>query len=370
MNRPAPSDAPLTRAQPGPAAPRPPYASNATLEQIAQRLTKASRTAILTHAKPDGDAVGGTLALARTLHRRGAQAWPVYLPPWPARMDPVVGATPVIHEKHGVWHHAPLDTVDTVAIIDTGSWNQVADARAWLEPRRDLAVLIDHHAHGDADIAATRHVDPTSASASELVAQVCRHLLDLRSPAQFPLEIAEPLYLGLATDTGWFRYSNMTARTLRLAADLIDAGVDHNRLYRRIEQSDSPMRLRFIQRALAGLELLDHARVAIIAVSKADIDACQATQDEIGGLTDLPQSVGTVQVVAVLTELEAQLTKISLRSKAADPGQPFVDVNLIAQTLGGGGHAHAAGAKLHLALPQARQRVIDAIAAAPPTAHP
>lgn len=335
------------------------YVSNATLAQIATRLSEARRVAILTHSKPDGDAVGSSLALARTLAARGVSAIPVFLPPWSPRLDPIVAQTPVIQESHGTWRRDELADIDCVAIVDTGSWTQLADARPWLESHLDQTVVIDHHAHGDPALSSLRHVDTSAAAAAQLVAEVCRLLLAAPSCAALPTTIAEPLYLGLATDTGWFRHSNVTSDVMRLAAQLIDAGVDQNRLYRLVEQNDSPKRLLLIQRALMSLQLLSRDRAAVMSVTAADIAACEASQDELGGLTDLPQTVGTIRVVAVLTELEPHLVKVSLRSKAVEAPEQSVDVNAIAKSLGGGGHVHAAGAKLKLTLVEARARIVQ-----------
>jgi phosphoesterase RecJ-like protein len=342
-----------------------PYTSNASLARIADRLRSARRVLVLTHSKPDGDALGCTLALARSLHRVGVEARPLYLPPWPSRFEKVVGTTRIIVEHKGVWDDPWLREVDTVAVVDTGSWNQLADAKPFLEGRAGHTVLVDHHSHGDADIATMRHVDPASASAAELVGEVCRRLVNARAFRDLPIDVAEAIYLGVATDTGWFRYSNMKSATMRLAADLIDAGVDHNRLYRTVEQADTPHRLELMRRALASLELLDHDRAAMITITKADIEACKASQDEVGGLTDLPQSIGSVRVIAVLTELEERLTKVSLRSKAADEGQGEIDVNAMANAFGGGGHLHAAGAKVKLPLAETRARIARALVEVP-----
>lgn len=346
-----------TRSHESPRAPEEPYASNASLARIVEGLADARRVVILTHAKPDGDAVGSSLALARALTRRGARATPVYLAPWSPRMDAIVGDTPVLHEQQGIWGSEPLTEADRVVVVDTGAWSQVADARAWLEPRREITIVIDHHAHGDASLAATRHIDPAAAAAAELVAPVCLGLLGEKGVSGLPVEVAEPLYLGLATDTGWFRHSNVTPRVLRMAADFLDAGVDQNRLYRLVEQSDSPKRLSLIGRALASLEYLCENRAAVMRLSAADISACEAGQDELGGLTDLPQSVGSVRVVAVLSELEPGLTKVSMRSKAVEPLERPVDVNRMAQRLGGGGHLHAAGAKVRAPIEEAHRLV-------------
>lgn len=342
------------------------YSTNASIADIAAFLRRQRRLALLTHAKPDGDAVGSTLALARTLKRLNIEAWPVYLGPWSPRFDPIVASTPVIFEKHGCFTAAPLAEIDAAAVVDTGSWKQLADARAWLEPRSANAAIIDHHAHGDGDVAALRHIDATFASACELVAEVCRLLLGAASAAALPPDVAEALYLGIATDTGWFKYSSVKPRTLRLAADLIEAGVDHNRLYRWIEQNESPRRLLLLCKALSSLEYHADSRIALMTLTKAEIDESGASQDEIGGLTDLPQMVGSVRAVAVITELEPNLTKVSLRSKASEPGDPVFDVNKVGQVLGGGGHVHAAGAKIHLPLIEAKRLVAATLIGALP----
>ena len=223
------------------------------------------------------------------------------------------------------------------------------------------AIVVDHHAHGDADVAAARHVDTTAAAVCEPVADVCVDLLGCGSPAELPIEIAEPLYLGIATDTGWFRYSSVTPRTFRLAGDLVAAGVDHNRLFRIVEQNDSAGRLRVIGRALGGMQFVGDGRVALMPISRQDIEACNATLDDTGGFADLPLGITKVQAVAILVELETGLVKVSFRSKA---GEQALDVNAVAKGFDGGGHVHAAGAKIHAPLGEATQRVGEALAAA------
>jgi phosphoesterase RecJ-like protein len=339
------------------------WSSNATLAEIADRLAGAKRIAILTHAKPDGDAVGSSIALTRALAHRGIPATPVFLGPWAARFDPLIPPTRVIHEHHNCFADPALTSADTVVIVDTGSWNQVADARAYIEPRHASAIVIDHHSHGDPAIAAMRHIDPTAAAAVELICAVAKRLLGIDSPAKLPKDVAEPLYLGLATDTGWFKYPNTTSHTLRLAADLMDAGVDADRIFQISEQGDTVSRLYLIERALASLQILDGGRGAIMCLTKSDFDATGASEDEYGGIIDLPKAIGSVRVIALLTEVEPALTKVSFRSKAAFNGSEEVDVNILAQRFGGGGHKHAAGAKIRLPLAEAADAVAAAIAA-------
>lgn len=327
------------------------YSCNTTPEALLERLRTGERFAVLTHSKPDGDAVGSTLALARALTRLGKKAWPVYMEPWAERFDDIVGPTDVVHVTHGCWHKPPLHRIDTIVICDTGSWAQVGDAHAWLEDRADQTLVIDHHAGGDADIAATRLIDTSAAAACEVVAPLVVDLLGVDSPAALPPDIATALFVGIATDTGWFRHSNTTPRTHRLAAHLIEAGADSASLFAAMYQTDEASRMKLLQRALASLRWLAGERAAMMVLRKRDFDETGASNDETGGFTDILQSVASLRVVALVTELDEQTTKISLRSKSG--GSPVVDVNALAGRLGGGGHVHAAGAKLRKPLDQA-----------------
>ena len=337
------------------------WSSNTTLAEIAVRLRGVARVVVLTHSKPDGDAVGSTLALARSLRRLGIEALPVYLAPWPSKFDTIVGDTPIMHERHKWWDEPEIKSADLALVMDTGSWNQVADAKHFLQGRLTETIIIDHHGHGDIDDQTMRYIDVAAAAAAEPAAALCVMLLGVASPRELPAEIAEPLYLGIASDTGWFRYANTTSHTLRLAADLIDAGVNADRIFQVTEQSDSPARLRLMKRAISGLQLLDNDRVAIMALRRKDFDDTGATDDEAGGLVDLPKSIGTVRVIVLATEMEPGLTKFSFRSKA---GAGEVDVNLLAQRFGGGGHKLAAGAKIKAPLDEAVARVAAALTGA------
>lgn len=345
------------------------WTSNTTLADIARTLAAASSVLVTTHVKPDGDAVGSSLALVRALLRKGANAQAVYFGPKPGWLKAVLGPTPALDLDTKT---QPAFEPDSIVVIDTGSWVQIEPIAPWLKTRTDRTIVVDHHRHGDPGVSRRRHVDVSAAAVCQSAAEICRLILGLERVGQLPVEIAEPLYLGLATDTGWFRHSNVTPAVMRLAGDLIEAGVDHNRLYQLIEQQDTPARLRLIQRALASLELFDADSIAVMTLTRDDFSKSGAASADSGGLVDLPQSIASVRAVAVLTEADpgeygkndgAVLTKISLRSKH---GPTAVDVNAVAQTLGGGGHARAAGAKLPLPLSEAKAKVLAALRAARP----
>ncbi|HHN77238.1 MAG TPA: hypothetical protein ENK11_00995 [Phycisphaerales bacterium] len=352
-----------------------PWASNTTLDEIARWLKPMKSVVLVTHGKPDGDALGSTLAVARALNIAAggsaagfsgvasrAEAW--YTGPMPGWWRSVARDTKTrLIDEHNPppGAHEP----DAVMVLDTGAWSQLAGYRPWLDAQHDRAVLIDHHLNGDGDVARMRLVDKSAAAACEIVAGLCARLIGVDSPASLPVEVAEPLYLGIATDTGWFRHSNVNPRVLRLAADLLETGVEHERFYEMVEQRERAGRLRLLARALNSLELHDDDRVAIISLRQNDFEKAGAAPGESGGFLDLIKTVESVRVAVLLTEIDTAdgvVTKVSFRSKG---GPDLVDVNKIAMSLGGGGHAQAAGARFAgVRLDEARARVLRALGVA------
>jgi bifunctional oligoribonuclease and PAP phosphatase NrnA len=345
--------------------------SNTDLASISAWLSSHAREggkiAIITHTKPDGDAVGSSTAAARALnfvHPGAAECWYFgSLPPW---LDLVnTGVPRRILDTQGLPSDAESPTA--ALIVDTGSSPQLDRAMPWLQSRAVRAAIVDHHAHGDANLASRLFVDTSAASVCLPVAELCRCILALPSAAALPVEVAEPLYLGLATDTGWFKYSSVSSRVLRLAAELIDAGARPNKLYEMIEQQEKPPRIRLLARALSSLELFEHGKVAVMSLTRADFAAAGAEQSDAGGFIDYPQTIASVRVGALLVEAdestaETPKTKISLRSKSAGRPEDGVNVNVIAQQFGGGGHIAAAGARAATSISDVKPRIVKALA--------
>ncbi len=328
---------------------------------IASRLRGCKRVAILTHAKPDGDAIGSTLGLARTLAAVGVEATPFYLPPWPYRFDRVVRNTPVVQLGADDSKHTIPWEPDAVVVLDTGSWSQLGGVEHWLHDHHEKTIVIDHHLHGDGDTAPAKLIDTAASAASEIVAGVSVEMLGLESAASLPVEIAEPLFMGIATDTGWFRHSNTKPSTLRLVADLLDTGVEHDRLFANIEQSDNESRLRLFACALSSLEMHAGSRVAVMSLRGADFERTDAQPGDSGGFVEAPLAIAEVRVSAMVTETDWGATKISLRSKPVGD-EDAVDVNAIAREFGGGGHARAAGLRIKKPFHEALEIISKALA--------
>ncbi|MBL8762989.1 MAG: DHH family phosphoesterase [Phycisphaerae bacterium] len=332
----------------------------------AARVLRAARSAVVvTHAKPDGDAAGSALALTRTIVALGADATAWFLGPFPGWLKAIVGDTPArtLGAPPGPSDPAMADQPDLIVVVDTGSWQQLGDLREWVRERSNRVLVIDHHRQGDPDIGSRRVLRTDAAAAAELVAPICTAALGLPTVSKLPTAIAEPLYLGMATDTGWFRFSNVTPAVLRMAADLLEAGADAPRLLELTEQQEAPSRLRLMARSLASLELHHDGRVALVSLSKKDLHETGGQEDQTSGFAEMLNQVATVRVAVMLTESSTGvtspvLTKVSMRSK---PGPGAVDVSEVTARFGGGGHARAAGARLAMPLAEAKRAIIAAL---------
>ena len=342
------------------------WTSTRTSTEIAATLRGARRVLVLTHARPDGDALGSTLALTRSLLRVGVEARAAYVPTMPRWGGQVIGDTPhTLLENDAVQRLEALGEPDLILISDTGAWMQLEEVRGYLKSRTQRVIVLDHHLSGSADLSSARLIDPKAAAVAEVAAPVCVALLGVPAADRLPMDVAEALYLGLATDTGWFRYSNTRPATLRLAADLLQAGVNHSRLFEWVEQQDRPSRLALQARALASLEYFERQRIAVMALGRADFDAAHADTEDAGGFAADALRVAEIHVCAVLTELagrpaDAPVTKVSIRSK---PGENALDVAAVCRSLGGGGHARAAGVKINQPMAQAKATIVAAIRA-------
>ncbi len=336
------------------------WRSNTTIDELAAWLAQQPSVALLTHQKPDGDAAGSTIALARTLRRTGQAAALLYAGPEPHWLREFASPdTYRLVERDGL----PAEAPGAILITDTGSRSQLEPFLPMLEGATERTAIIDHHLSGDGALAQRLLIEPAAAAVCEPVALLCARLLDAPSVGALPPDVAEALYLGVATDTGWLRYSNVTPVTLRLAADLMEAGVDATSIFERTEQRERPARIRLLARALSSMRLHMDNRLAVLRITRNDIREAGAAPGDTGGFSDLPLTIDSVRVVAVLSEVvgaeQPPLVKVSLRSK---PGPDPVDVNRIAQALGGGGHARAAGARLSATLDDVEAAIIGALA--------
>jgi len=368
------------------------YQSNLTLDAAARLLNQCRRAVVVTHAKPDGDAFGSVVAITLALRQRGVQVEARFVPPVPANLASLGGAsvTSLFEPQRDPQLLARFDP-DLVVVLDTGAWVQIGPLRSVLEPWTDRMLILDHHLSGDIP-ARHRYIEGTAAACCEVVAHVLDEMQAATKPGDPPeqstrrpdyfsnRDVAAALFVGIAPDTGWFRFSNTRPQTHELAARLIRAGVDHAALYQSLEQTDRPEKLALLTRAMNSLRLEAGGRIAVMVLRASDFLQSGALLEETERIVDIPQTVAQVQMVILITQTPPSdegadarpgPIRVSFRSKpSVHPGAGAVNVAELAQQFGGGGHARAAGAKLNASLEEAVERVTQAaiLAMAAPSA--
>ena len=306
-----------------------------TVQETASYLRTLDNVLLLTHVRPDGDTVGSAAALCRALRDLGKAA---YLLP-----NPEITAT---YEPYAAPYWAPEGFAPAhVVSVDIAALNLLPDNAAAYAGRIDLA--IDHHgSHGF--FAARTCLDADAAACGEIVHDIIR-LLTPVTP-----DIAMPLYVAVATDTGCFVYTNTTARTHRIAAALLDTGIDVGPVNKALFRTKSKTRLAMESRMAADMTLFDHDRVVVMTIPLSLRQELHATEADIEELSSLAALVEGTDCGVTLRELRPGVVKISLRTG------PRVDASAVCRKLGGGGHRAAAGATVDGTMDEARDAVLRA----------
>jgi bifunctional oligoribonuclease and PAP phosphatase NrnA len=302
---------------------------NPICQQILDIISTNNSFLVLTHYRPDGDAVGSQLALAILLKNLGkkVQAW---------NDDPVPAKFRFLPNSEMIQTPpATPQEFDVVIAIDISVWNRAGTARERIAGKKHF-INIDHHVSNEkfADI----NWIVTESPASGQIA------FDLLKAGGFTItkEIAACLFAAISTDTGSFSYGNTTSASLRAAAELVETGLDVGEISRHVYESYPRARLHLLQMALADLKLVEHNRVAYYWVTNDMFQSSGAKREDTEGLIDYARSIEGVLIAVLFEELpDTGKVRISLRSK-----HPKIDVNSIARHFGGGGHREAAGARL------------------------
>ena len=299
------------------------------LRAVAAEIEAGERFLLTTHEGPDGDALGSMLALHRILTRLGRDSV-MFLP---AKEFPL----PIEYRflpLTDVFFDPPADIDDrTLVFLDCGNIDRMPVDFLHREDLRRLN--IDHH-HDNTRFGDVNVVDVEASCTAQIVYELAAVL-----GVELDAETAGALYVGLVTDTGKFMYENTDVAAHRMAAALIDAGVDVADIYRRLYERVPPEKLRLLARALEKVERFDDGRLSVAYVTAEDYEATGAGEDLTEGIIDHVRSIEGTSVAAFVRDKsdgERAARKVSLRSSDG-----AVDVSAIARNYGGGGHQRAAG---------------------------
>lgn len=306
-----------------------------TVQEAAARLRQMNNVLLLTHVRPDGDTIGSAAALCQALRDMGKTAYLLYNPEITDTYAPY--AEPYWASEGFVPEH--------IVSADIAALNLLPDNAAAYASRVELT--IDHHGSQEF-FAAETCLDADAAACGEIIYRVIRELTAV-TPA-----IALLLYVAISTDTGCFVYANTTADTHRIAAELLETGIDVGPVNKVLFRTKSKTRLAMEARMVADMELYDGDRVVVMSIPLSLRQELHATEADIEELSSLAALVEGTDCGITLRELKPGRVKLSLRTG------PRVDACAVCQRLGGGGHTAAAGATVDGTLEDAKALVLKA----------
>lgn len=310
---------------------------------IIEEFRKGERFLVVSHANPDGDAIGSILALATLLRALGKRHVTCALADAvPALYTQLPGAKKIIGPEDD-----PPE-FDTVVVVDVSTLDRTGDIADWIEPKHRV-LIVDHHLTQSPD-GHMGWIDSTFAAAGEMV-------VTLFDTAEIALDrnVAECTYVAITTDTGGFRYSNTTSRSHHIAARLVDLGVDVADISRRMFEVLSRPKAALLRLVLDRLELIENGHVAHSYVTAEDLVQTGGNREDYTGLVNYCSNIEGVRVGILFNAVDAETTKASFRSD-----RDFNSAHYL-QSFGGGGHAAAAGITLNASLDEARKMLLDPI---------
>jgi bifunctional oligoribonuclease and PAP phosphatase NrnA len=292
-----------------------------TAAHLAAEIRKRQRFVITSHVRPDGDAIGSSLAMAYALRRLGKDVRVVFRDEPPAPLQVFPGVTDI--EVAG----RVDDPGDAVIVMESGDLQRTGVDGL----QRGFVINIDHHL-GNSMYGSLNWFDLSAAACGEMVFELVREL-----GVALTVEIATHIYVAILTDTGSFHYSSISPRTFEICRQCVEAGVDPPSVARSIFDSNNLGRLKLFGAVLSKMELDATGRLATVYVDHKLASDCGGTYEDTEGLINLPLTVKEIQAVVFFKEDGPDDWRISMRSKGD------VDINAVAKQFGGGGHKNASG---------------------------
>jgi phosphoesterase RecJ-like protein len=321
------------------------------IRRFAEWSDAASDVVVVTHINPDGDAVGSEYALTRFLHARNKSVRIVNQDPVPDYLKFIDFGEPEIELYRPEVHDAVLAEAGQVVLVDNSAPDRLGRMEAAMRSVADKTLCIDHHPMRDAPWAVNL-VDVDYCATTAIVydlTKACGWQPDLVS--------AWGIYVGLVTDTGFFRFNSTNARTHEIAAELLRLGVEPARAYEAIHERNPEAYVRLLGHALSGLRLDAGGAIASVQITRDTVRALRAEEVDPTEITTPLLAMDGVKVAILFRELEDGRVKVSLRSKGS------LDVHRLAIEFGGGGHRNASGIVMPGDLEQAIETVAGRAAA-------
>jgi phosphoesterase RecJ-like protein len=311
-----------------------------TINETAKLLDTWNNLYILTHQRPDGDTLGSAAALCEGLRSLGKTSYVLKNPDITERYLPFV--------SEYLWN-GPIPDDAILVSVDVAQPSLLPKAYEAFSSR--IALVIDHH-ETNSGFGAVSCVFPGCAATGEII-----YDLLISMGVAITRTVAWPLYLALSTDTGCFRYSNVTPHTHRVAAALLETGIPFTDINQRMFEIQSLERIKVESLLLKTMELLDGGTIALCFLTLDVMELSGAHEDDVDNISSFPRKIAGVDIGVTLKEHKNDIWKISVRTSQRWPA------NQICARLGGGGHVRAAGCECRGSLKEVRQKMLDAVAA-------
>jgi bifunctional oligoribonuclease and PAP phosphatase NrnA len=304
-----------------------------TLIETIERLEQAKNIVITAHVNPDGDAIGSSLALRHYLVSIGKTVRLL--------LDDDISADFSFLPGHELFEKPQGNGIDAdlLIVLDT-SIDRIGMVRECVHAP---ILNIDHHISNDA-VADYLYLDAGKAATGEIIFALLQKM-----QAKLTFETSVCMYTAIATDCGFFRYSNTTAFTMEAGAELLRFGVKPNEISEALEKRPW-LTVKGKAAALQTTEFFPDKKIAIAIVTKEVLDECAST----GGLIDEIRVIDGVDIAVVVKYVEDGISRVSMRSK-------YTDVSAVALTFEGGGHIRAAGCTIKAPLLEAKQLILHAL---------
>jgi len=299
------------------------------LAQAAEAVRGGQRFLVTTHENPDGDALGSMLAMKLALDQLGKDSSML-----------LVGDAPLPGEYsfmplQGLLRRVPDDASERILLtLDCANESRIGPDPEVLQ-LSPLVVNVDHH-HDNSRFGDLNVIDATASSTGELLRDLFRDL-----DVELTPQIAEALYIALVTDTGRFQYTNTTPKSLRLAAELVEAGADLHRIFQGVYESVQFAKLKLLARALERAQVYEGGRLVVSYLLRDDFQEVGAAEPYSEGIIDYLRAVEGADMAVLIREPPRSggpLHRVSLRASLDE-----LDVSAIARKSDGGGHRQAAG---------------------------
>lgn len=319
----------------------------AAARDLADLVRPGARVCLTTHVNPDGDGVGSAVALALLFRANGVQAFVTNPTPTPARFQFLFRDHPDLDRTAEAVRE--IRRADAVVVLDISDLSRLG---MLAQTVRDLGVpvaCIDHHVSPGTLPAGPRYLDSTAAATGELVFEIA-----IANEWEVSREVARAAYVAILTDTGGFRFSNTHPRTLRIAAELLDRGIDPEAIYLDVYAGAPVGRVRLLAEALQTLVVEPEVGLAWLTVPPGALERHGVGTDDLDGVVEHARSVAGIRMALLFREIGQGRIKVSLRSVGA------VDVARFAREFGGGGHTKAAGLSMPGTLASVQEQVLAA----------